>query len=67
MGQDVLNKASFIGVVGDNAMIRFLRKKVSFYFNHPRDPDASSRRQKVGSLKYFEVCGIPEKEPRHNG
>jgi hypothetical protein len=27
MGQDVLNEASFIGVVGDNAMIRFLRKR----------------------------------------
>jgi hypothetical protein len=39
---------------------------MTFYFNHPRDTDARSRGQKVGSLKDFELCGIPEKEPWHN-
>jgi hypothetical protein len=67
MGQDVLNEASFIGTVGNNVMIRFPRKKVYFCFNHPRDPDTSSRSQKVGSLKHFEVCGVPKKEPWYNG
>jgi hypothetical protein len=63
----MLSSTSFIGVAGDSAMIRFLRKKISFCFNYPRDPDARSRGQNVGSLKDFEVCGVPEKEPWHNG
>jgi hypothetical protein len=37
-----------------------------FYFNHPHDPDARSRSQKVGSLKDFDVCSIPDKELPHN-
>jgi hypothetical protein len=67
MGRDVFSGASFIGAVGNSATIRFPRKKMHFYFNHPRDPDARPRSQKVESLKDFEVCGVPEKEPRHNG
>jgi hypothetical protein len=63
MGQDVLSGTSFIGAVGDSVMICFPRKKMPFYFNHPCDPDARSRSQKIGSLKDFDVCGIPEKEP----
>jgi hypothetical protein len=39
---------------------------VPFCFNHPRNSDAESRSQKGGSLKDFEVCGVPEKEPLHN-
>jgi hypothetical protein len=38
-----------------------------FYFNHPHDLDVRSRSQKGGSLKDFEVCGVPEKELPHNG
>jgi hypothetical protein len=45
----------------------FPQKKMSFYFNHPRDPDVRSRSQKVGSLKDFEVCSVIEKVPLHNG
>jgi hypothetical protein len=67
MGQDVLSGTSFIGTTGDSVMIRFPRKEMHFYFNHPRDLNARSRSQNVGSLKDFEVCGIPEKEPWHNG
>jgi hypothetical protein len=37
-----------------------------FYFNHQRNPDTESKSQKGGSLKDFEVCGIPEKGPLHN-
>jgi hypothetical protein len=39
---------------------------VSFHFNNPRNPDAESKSQKVGSLKDFEIRGIPEKELLHN-
>jgi hypothetical protein len=67
MGREVLSGASFIGTTGDNVTIRFPRKKMPFCFNHPRDPDARSRSQKVESLKDFEVRGVPKKEPRHNG
>jgi hypothetical protein len=63
----MLSSASFIGIVGDSVTIRFLRKKGSFHFNNPRNPDAESRSQKVGSLKYFEIHGVPEKELPHNG
>jgi hypothetical protein len=44
---------SFIGAAGNNVMIHFLRKKMSFYFNHPRDPDAGSRNRKGGKFKRF--------------
>jgi hypothetical protein len=39
---------------------------VSFHFNNPRNLDAESKSQKVGSLKDFEIRGIPEKELPHN-
>jgi hypothetical protein len=61
----VLSDAGFIGIVGDSMMIYFPRKKVTFCFNNPRNPDAKSRSQKVGSLKDFEICGVPEKELPH--
>jgi hypothetical protein len=63
----VLSGASFIGIPGDNMMIRFSRKKGPFHFNNLCNPDAESRSQKVGSLKDFEICGVPEKELLHNG
>jgi hypothetical protein len=40
MGRNVLSDASFIGTTGDSVMICFPRKKMSFCFNHPRNPDA---------------------------
>jgi hypothetical protein len=40
---------------------------VPFYFNHPRDPDAGSRSQKVRSLKDFEIHSVHKKEPTSNG
>jgi hypothetical protein len=44
----------------------FPQKKVHFCFNHPCNPDAESMSQNGGSLKDFEVHGVPEKEPLHN-
>jgi hypothetical protein len=38
---------------------------VHFCFNNPRNPNAESRSQKMGSLKKFEICGVPEKELPH--
>jgi hypothetical protein len=58
---------SFMWVVGNGATIRFPRKKVTFCFNHPRNPDADARSQGVRSSKDFEICGILEKEPRPVG
>jgi hypothetical protein len=49
---------------GDNS---FPEKKVTFRFNHPRNPDADARSRGVGGSKDFETCGIPEKEPRLAG
>jgi hypothetical protein len=63
----MLSSPGFIGIVGDSVMIHFLRKKGHFHFNNPRNPDVESRSQKVGSLKDFEIHGIPEKELPHNG
>jgi hypothetical protein len=40
---------------------------VPFRFNNPRNLDVESRSQKVGSLKDFEICGVPEKELPHTG
>jgi hypothetical protein len=34
---------SFIGTVGSRVMTRFLKKKMSFYFNHLHDLNAGSR------------------------
>jgi hypothetical protein len=67
MGRDMLNGVGFIGVACDNMMIHFLRKKVHFHFNNPRIPDAELRSQKMGSLKDFEICSVPEKELPHTG
>jgi hypothetical protein len=63
----VLSGVGLIGIAGDCVMIRFLRKKGSFHFKNPRNPDTESRSQKVGSLKDFEICGVPKKELSHNG
>jgi hypothetical protein len=63
----VLSSAGFTGIAGDSVMIRFPRKKGLFHFNNPHNPDAKSRSQKVGSLKDFEIRGIPETELPHNG
>jgi hypothetical protein len=35
---------------------------MSFCFNRPCDPTVGLGSQKRGSLKYFEICGIQEKE-----
>jgi hypothetical protein len=67
MGRDVISDADFIGIVGNNMMIHFPRKKVPLHFNNSRNPDAESRSQKVGSLKDFEIRGVPEKELPHTG
>jgi hypothetical protein len=61
----VLSGAGFIGIAGDSMMICFSRKKVHFYFNNLRNLDMELRSQKVGSLKDFEICGIPDKELPH--
>jgi hypothetical protein len=44
---------SFICIVGDNVMINFPRKNMSFCFNHLCDPDVGSRSQKVREFKRF--------------
>jgi hypothetical protein len=62
----MLSSAGFIGIAGDSVTIHFLRKKASFHFNNPRNPDAESRSQKVGSLKDFEIRGVPKMELPHN-
>jgi hypothetical protein len=45
----------------------FLEKKVTFRFNHPRNPDADVRSRGVGSSKDFEIHGVLEKVPRPAG
>jgi hypothetical protein len=55
---------SFIWVAGDETTICFLRKKITFYFNRPRNPDADTRTRGVGSSKDFEIHGVLKKEPR---
>jgi hypothetical protein len=40
---------SFIGATGDRVTIRFPTKKMSFYFNHPHNPDVKPRSQKLES------------------
>jgi hypothetical protein len=39
---------------------------VTFCFNHPHNLDAELGSQKGGSLKDFDVCGVPKMEPLHN-
>jgi hypothetical protein len=48
---------SFMWVAGNGTTIRFLRKKVTFCFNRPRNPDADARSRGVGSSKDFEIHG----------
>jgi hypothetical protein len=55
---------SFMWVAGDETTVHFPRKKITFYFNCPRNPDADARSQGVGSSKDFEIHDILEKEPR---
>jgi hypothetical protein len=42
----------------------FPEKKITFYFNRPRNPDADARSRRVESLKDFEILDVLEKEPR---
>jgi hypothetical protein len=67
MGQDVLNGTGFIGISGNSMMIHFPRKRGPFHFNNPRNPDAESRRQKVGRLKDFEICASLRRNYRTMG
>jgi hypothetical protein len=66
MRRDVLSGTGLIGIAGDSVMIRFPRKGGPFRFNNTHNSDAESRSQKVGSLKDFEIRGVPEKELPHN-
>jgi hypothetical protein len=43
------------------------KKKVTFCFNRPRNPNADARSRGVGSSKDFEIRGVLEKEPRSAG
>jgi hypothetical protein len=45
----------------------FPEKKATFCFNRPHSLDADMRSRGVGSLKYFEIHDILEKEPRPVG
>jgi hypothetical protein len=67
MGQDVLRDAQLYRLSKRQCHDSFPQKKMPFCFNHPRDPDMKPRSQKMGSLKDFEICGVLEKEPLHNG
>jgi hypothetical protein len=58
---------SFMWVAGDGMMIHFLRKRVTFCFNRPHNPDTDARSRGVGSSKDFEICGVLKKEPRSAG
>jgi hypothetical protein len=42
----------------------FPEKKITFYFNCLRNPDADARSQGVGGSKDFEISDILKKEPR---
>jgi hypothetical protein len=55
---------NFMWVAGDEMMVHFLRKKITFYFNCSRNLNADARSHGVGCSKDFEICGILEKEPR---
>jgi hypothetical protein len=66
MGQDVLSGASFIGAAGDRVTIHF-QKKGAFLFQQPVHSGHGIEEPKGGSLKDFEICGVPEKEPPQNG
>jgi hypothetical protein len=62
----VLSGASFIGATGNRVMIYFPRKNV-FLFQQPAQSGREIEERKGGSLKDFEIRGIPKKEPPHNG
>jgi hypothetical protein len=42
-------------------------KKGAFLFQQPVHSGHGIEEPKEGSLKDFEICGVPEKEPPHNG
>jgi hypothetical protein len=52
MGQDVLSDAGFIGIAGDNMMIRFPRKS-DFPFQQPAQSGCGVKEPKGGELKRF--------------
>jgi hypothetical protein len=58
---------SFICTVGDSVMICFpIKRCLSVSITHAvRTRDRGS--EKIGSLNYFEVCGVYKKEPRNEG
>jgi hypothetical protein len=58
---------NFMWVAGDGITVGFLRRKITFYFNCPRNPDADARSWRVGSSKDFEICGVLKKLPRFAG
>jgi hypothetical protein len=58
---------SFIWVAGDGTTICFPRKKVTFYFNRPRNLNADAKSREVGISKDFEIHDVLEKEPRSVG
>jgi hypothetical protein len=45
----------------------FPKKKITFYFNHPHNPDADARSRGVESSKVFEIRDVLKKEPRSAG
>jgi hypothetical protein len=67
MGLNVINGAQLYMHSKRQCDDSFLEKKMSFCFNHPRNPATESRNEKFRSLKYFEEHSIQEKEPRING
>jgi hypothetical protein len=58
---------SFIYIVDDSMMIRFPRKRYIFISTTHAIRMWNREAKKFGSLKYFEVCGVPKKEPRISG
>jgi hypothetical protein len=67
MRRDVLNGAQLYKRSRRQCGNLFLWKRMAFCFNHPRDPNAKPRSQKVGSLKDFEINGVLEKKLLRNG
>jgi hypothetical protein len=54
-------------VASDGTTVRFLRKKITFCFNRPRNSDIDARSRGVGSSKDFEIHDVLKKEPRSAG
>jgi hypothetical protein len=63
MGLDALIDAQFYMRSRRQCDDLLYKKKMSFCFNHPHNPNARSMTKKFGSLKDFEVHGIHKKEP----